>query len=140
MRLKWVALCCTLCLCLQGCLLFSHVQYSGFPSASVKLWSDVKAGASKDDVIAMLGHPVIVEEGIWIYPSCKLLKSAASIMKKYECNVLRIAFDSDDRATDVDHLHTPLQSLRNISEKGHHVSGIHDGMWRKIAGALGKNE
>lgn len=125
---------------LQGCLFFSNVQYSGFPSASVKLWNDVKAGSSKDDIATMLGHPVIIEQGVWIYPSCRLLRSAASIVKKYECNVLRIAFDEDDKATDVDQLHTPLRSLRRISDKGLSVSGIHDGMWRKLMGKLGKNK
>lgn len=139
MSLRCVAICCALFL-LGGCLLFSHVQYSGFPSSSTRLWDNVETGSSKDDVLAILGHPVIVEEGVWIYPSCKLFKSAASIFKKYECDVLRIAFDGDDRATDVDRIHTPLRSLRSISKSGCSVSGIHDGVWRKLAGALGKNK
>ncbi len=134
MLLRFLSICCALCT-LTGCL--SHVQYNGYPSTNIKRWDNVKEGASKTEIINVLGYPVLEEDNNWIYPSCMLQKVAASIFREYSCDVLKVAFDADDNVETVVRLHTPTRSLHKVLKSKTSITGIHDGIWRKVERVFG---
>ena len=134
MLLKPVVMCCAL-LALGGC--FSYVQQSGYPSSRVGLWDGLKEGISKDELVKILGHPVIEEGDSWIYPSCTITRVAASIISKYSCNVLRVSFDAEGNVSTFSRLSVPDGDLRGVSGPETKVTGIHDGVWRRIMRSFG---
>ena len=134
MLLRLVVACCVL-LALSGC--FSYVQQSGYPGSRVKLWNNVKAGMSRDELVGIMGYPVIEDGGSWVYPSCVLTRIAASVISKYSCEVLRVSFDNEGNISDVMRASVPNRNLRSVSGPETKVTGIHDGVWRKIEGSFG---
>ncbi|MFV9839072.1 MAG: hypothetical protein AB8U44_03545 [Aaplasma endosymbiont of Hyalomma asiaticum] len=131
---RLVVTCCAL-LALSGC--FSYVQQSGYPGSRVRLWDSVREGMSRDELIGMIGYPVIEDGDSWVYPSCALTRIAASVVSKYSCEVLRISFDGAGNVSDVVRASVPSGNLRSVSGPEIKVTGIHDGVWRKIEGSFG---
>ncbi|MEH0831837.1 hypothetical protein R4I06_04580 [Anaplasma bovis] len=134
MLVRFVVVCSAL-FALSGCLL--HVQHNGYPLANIKHWESVKEGATRADVERTLGYPVIEEGDSWIYPSCLVYRAAASIVQRYSCDVLKVTFDKEGKVMEIERFHTPERRLRKISRPGVPVTGVNDGLLRRLSSAIG---
>lgn len=135
--LRFFTICCA-ALSLSGCF-FSSVQYHGYPNAGVQFWDKVKVGEQKQGVVRLLGSPVIIDGGAWLYPSCEVRGVAASVVRKYSCTVLKISFDGDNgTVSDIERLNTPMEHLPQIESAGTPITGVNDGAWRRIEGVFSK--
>ncbi|MGN7678287.1 MAG: hypothetical protein ACTJLL_00800, partial [Anaplasma sp.] len=127
---------CSAMLCLNGCLFASFVQQNGYPDAGIRLWDDVKVGEPKSEIVRLLGSPVIVEGGVWLYPSCKMYGVVASIIRKYSCTVLKVSFDDYGLVSSIERFEVPVRRLTKSKGVGTQITGINDGAWRKIEGVF----
>ncbi|MGN7661170.1 MAG: outer membrane protein assembly factor BamE [Anaplasma sp.] len=131
--LRFLLLCFAV-LFLNGCPFSSFVQQNGYPDAGIRLWNDVKVGEPKSEVIKLLGSPVIIENGVWLYPSCRMYGVAASIIRKYSCTVLKVSFDDYGLVSNVERFEVPMRRLTKSKGAGTPITGVNDGAWRKIEG------
>lgn len=135
-----IALICSLSACSTELQNEWFVSHTGNMPAKERL-NRIEIGASKDDVVSLLGLPSSVnvfDQNSWVYMSSDVKKVAFWAPKETDREILHITFNSENKIESLDVL--TLNDGKNIktNDNSTEVKGQRPGFFRKYFGGVGQ--